>query len=135
MSTTEWTPPKGWRWVAGMLSIEGVRVVDDPSVVPGSVFVVKRGGSTGRYTWHPHAVETRHLTPDLTDPATLGCLLALVREAWGDGRLSTVHCAGMDMRGPWAVWFSGAIPQKARLLNKRFGTEAEALLAALEAAP
>lgn len=119
----------------GMLSVEGARVVDDPSVVPGSVFVVKRGGSTGRYAWHPHAVETRHLNPDFTDPATLGCLLALVREAWDDERLSTVCSPGIDMRGQWAVWFSGHIPEKARLLNKRFGTEAEALLAALEAAP
>ena len=29
-------------------------------------------------------VVSRSDVPDLTDPATLGCLLWLVREAWGD---------------------------------------------------
>ncbi len=61
--------------------------------------------------------------PDLTDPATLGCLLALVREAWGT---EYVH-ARKSERG-WEVcrgsseWYHGE-------------TEAEALVAALEEAP
>jgi len=58
--------------------------------------------------------------PDLTDPATLGCLLALVREAWGDRYL----CASLSPRKLWMVdgW-------------SLHDTEAEALVAALEAAP
>jgi hypothetical protein len=61
--------------------------------------------------------------PDLEDPSTLGCLLALVREAWGD---SAAHAVP---DGDWHVY--GDIP------GTEYGTgdtEAEALVAALEAA-
>ena len=78
--------------------------------------------------------------PDLTDPATLGCLLVLVREAWdvgyGENKYayiavnppvtphmgepwSVVVC---DHNGEWPFGFDG-------------DTEAEALIEALEAAP
>jgi hypothetical protein len=65
--------------------------------------------------------------PDLTDPATLGCLLALVRQAWGDSSLSPnpftagweYAWAGHGTSGPCGYW----------------PTEAEALVAALESAP
>jgi hypothetical protein len=70
--------------------------------------------------------------PDLTDPATLGCLLVLVREAWGDPHVYVLSCA--------SDWFTVCSP------NAEGGkwlahppidgsTEAEALIAALEAAP
>ena len=65
--------------------------------------------------------------PDLEDAATLGCLLAIVREAWGEPEASTTAGAGYD--GFWGWWaFAG---------GKQFEgtTEAEALVAALEAAP
>jgi hypothetical protein len=65
--------------------------------------------------------------PDLTDPATLGCLLALVREAWGDP-LAVVS----------PVWEKGwMIGWRVCFARSGFfaGTEAEALVAALEAAP
>lgn len=62
--------------------------------------------------------------PDLTDPATLGCLLALVREAWGDPHANTLGA------GPyWSVW-SGHVCRA-----RGCATEAEALVVALEAAP
>lgn len=68
--------------------------------------------------------------PDLTDPATLGCLLALVREAWGDQSLSVLfdHDGGM-----WRVgrWEDDGLALRCRPAD----TEAEALVAALEAAP
>lgn len=56
---------KHWRWLPGMLA----RFGDDRARLDESVFgwdVVVAG-------W----------LPDLDDAATLGCLLALVREAWG----------------------------------------------------
>lgn len=70
--------------------------------------------------------------PDLTDPATLGCLLALVREVWGP-RKSTEH-------NGWK-WQFGTLMRYGEL--RRFSshlfavdyTEAGALVAALETAP
>jgi hypothetical protein len=73
------------------------------------------------------------LLPDLTDSATLGCLLSLVREAWGDNTASTAATRELDKTTGWIMdcWN----PQSP--LNKvgPFKTEAEALVAALEAAP
>jgi hypothetical protein len=66
--------------------------------------------------------------PDLTDPATLGCLLALVREAWGDG-------VYLLPDGGWYV--KGARLKNGSSINLGIcaSTEAEALVAALKAAP
>jgi hypothetical protein len=62
--------------------------------------------------------------PDLTDPATLGALLGQVRERWKDPAAHAVPDGDWHVRGdlPWAQYGTG-------------DTEAEALLAALEAAP
>lgn len=64
--------------------------------------------------------------PDLSDPATLGCLLALVREAWDDQSVGTSYTRheGWEATAPNGVeeWPRG-------------DTEAEALVAALESAP
>jgi hypothetical protein len=65
--------------------------------------------------------------PDLSDPATLGCLLALVREAWGQG-------VYLLPDGGWYV--KGARLQDGASIGLGIcaTTEAEALVAALEAA-
>lgn len=62
--------------------------------------------------------------PDLRDPATLGCVLALVREAWGicEVRTGIRWCVVVRPAGGGRRSIYGA-------------TEAEALVAALEAAP
>lgn len=105
-----------WRWMPGM-KVGNDRIMDES--------------------------ETREVRsdelPDLTDPATLGCLLALVREAWGDPRAYLCDYGGYDSvewgvvshewdakrqaEGPKA-WFSCLLGDA--------GTEAEALVAALE---
>ena len=65
--------------------------------------------------------------PDLADPATLGCLLALVREAWGAHGL---HVRPSPEGTHWRVY------RCVTSLNQGWSTtEAEALVAALEAAP
>jgi hypothetical protein len=61
--------------------------------------------------------------PDLTDPATLGCLLALVREAWGDPTITT-HCwrvspavvARTPERGP-ERWSAAGAPVEHLLMD------------------
>ena len=73
--------------------------------------------------------------PDLDDPATLGCLLALVRKAWGMNWLH-VQCLPHLWRSRWAVVgdcstrprHDGAPAAWAR-------SEVEALVLALEGAP
>lgn len=75
----------------------------------------------------------RRWLPDPTDPATLGCLLALAREAWADPTLHAVPggSASNATRGIWweargarRKWYTGSFP-----------TEADALIAAILAAP
>lgn len=96
---------KGWRWMLGMQAI-----------TPDGLF-------GHRVTEHTVFIDPDHL-PDLTDPATLGCLLALVREAFGS---MTVFALWSADRQTW-------IMRHGRTLV-RAETEAETLVAALEAAP
>lgn len=71
------------------------------------------------------------LLPDLSDPATLGCLLALVREA--HGAASVVYLPRDGMIRAWRVV---TFAHGADFLTLGEGaTEAEALVVALEAAP
>lgn len=65
--------------------------------------------------------------PDFSDPATLGCLLALVREAWGQDDMGAFR-----YKSRWCVEHTSEDAQCAAFYGD---TEAEALVAALEAAP
>ncbi len=105
---------KRWRWMPGMLTIDGDRMSDRDIDVD-----VRIGLYDGAL-------------PDLDDPATLGCLLALVREAWGDVRIVCEWHA--RERGSIVT---GAVTSGTRgaMLPFTGGHEAEALVAALEAAP
>ena len=68
--------------------------------------------------------------PDLTDPATLGCLLALVREAWGDPTLCVAY------EHDTGYWHVGRWEDDGIAMRGKWGTsEAHALTLALEAAP
>ena len=131
----------GWRWMPGMLmteltlsSIEGIttcledrvlQVKDDDGLwyVQCEMFPHDDDGD------HEFRWADATSIPNLTDPATLGCLLALVRQAWG-------RPSGTVRR--WSVdgWYWHADYDDEHVSGKRlYPTEAEALVAALEAAP
>jgi hypothetical protein len=83
------------------------------------------------------AIERGHLeapmTPDLSDPASLGCLLALVREAWGDP--TAMVSAVKDADGSVSHWICYVFPCEDREARFPATIEPAALVAALEAAP
>jgi len=107
---------KRWRWMPGMRYQVGLlasRLSD--SQCKGKL---------------PLVAEAR---PDLSDPATLGCLLALVREALKPRGWGFTLCLA-NMGAGWQLgylaggeWFSP--------LGTIHRTEVEALVAALEVAP
>lgn len=110
---------KWWKWLPGMLH--------------GAVYATATG--SGRWQHEPKLVSCYRVSdltlrldadrlPDLTDPATMGCLLALVREAHGQTTLSPVSRG----RRLWCLADFGTTALQGE-------TEVELLVAALEAAP
>ena len=102
-----------WRWMPGMLRLR---------YAPGMADHGKREGRV-------KAREDWSYAPDFADPATLGCLLALVREAWSEPLLSVAWAGG----GWYVVQRVRHGVDALRWIDA--ATEAEALVAALEAAP
>lgn len=126
-----------WRWMPGMLALDSslsLRVaracgdliegtLDNPGhVSPGALFVADA-------------------LPDLSDPATVGCLLAMLREAWTgdepggtarfglrDGGFVTFDGQGVDCLARRNTGMSGPFTEKHR------GPMGEALALALLAA-
>jgi hypothetical protein len=96
---------KGWRFMGGMLLADGVWQA--------------RVGEGWRWK------EDAELLPVLEDPATLGCLLALVREALNSPHTHVLYVDGL---GRWECADRHSVHGSGM-------TEAEALLDALEAAP
>jgi len=103
---------KHWRWMPGMLAIVGVerqRVLSE------------------KLPAYPDWL------PDLKDPATLGCLLALVREAWSDDGITT-SCTRCGGGTGWAVHRSSPVDGVYALVPILSESEATVLVCALEAA-
>ena len=92
------------------------------------------GGSMA-CSWQPVGLHKRS-RPDWTDPATLGALLGLVRERYGDPSLH-LYCVD-ESRPPRWNWgddgLAAPISDFPAVEWGAFATEAEALIAALEAA-
>lgn len=106
---------RGWQWMRGMSNDQG-DVIDCVDVETGKAYC-------GEWDVDMTAL------PDLTDPATLGCLLALVREAYGDPYASIWYSADHNHSGDRWSYYSKAFSFSGH------ATEAEALVAALEGAP
>ena len=115
---------KRWRWMPGMRSDKGLRIVRRDY----------DGYVIGYYDnqWYMSECVSGS-TPDLTDPATLGCLLALVREAWGAEASVSVNISGF-----WAVGGATVLKGKGKGSSINLGiwkaTEIDALVSALEVA-
>lgn len=111
---------KWWRWM------------------PGMRWVAPRTGAAGRVRDTGFRVPDPEwgILPDLTDPATLGCLLVLVREAWRIADLAPQECS-MPARRRMGWAFRGRFVRESELARMvgLVDSEAEALVAALEAAP
>jgi hypothetical protein len=115
----------GWRWMSGMLRGDGFRCI----------WVDEEERELAAPTWCKNGMEWKNGRtgskdlPDLTDHSTLGCLLALVREHHKEPRLAVVPTG----KG-WSVsrvWLRSPHDRVAGVHT----LEAEALVAALEAAP
>ena len=124
---------RGWQWMPGMLAaLDGI----------GGDYRARVCRADNGLFWSdatplPYALAS--YVPDLTDPATVGCLLALVREAYRDeSKLWDGHVeVHLDHRILFFVVSfrhdaSGALVEDTLATG---GTEAEALVAALESAP
>ncbi len=111
----------GWRWSPGMLAVD-LQTRSEARVMPGTMNLIVRYLEGDRYVGGS--------VPALTDPATLGCLLALVREVWGMPTGITVTYSSDE--GLWGVSWSGATHGGC---CGRGETEGEALVTALESAP
>ena len=112
---------KRWRWMEGMSGISPARNAGDT----GYMF---------RVTDESEPFLKKEY-PNLHDPATLGCLLYLVREVWDKASLSPMYSEYEDRGGEWAL----AVPVvEERILTILLFTgrsEEEVLVKALEAAP
>ena len=121
----------GWKWMRGM------------NTTTGDTFIAFADADEAYWLAHPddpcEVDPIAGLLPDLSDPATLGCLLALVREAWGDA--SKLWNGYVEVqRDHQSLFFvvqfkhdaSGALVEDTLATG---GTEAEAHVAALEGAP
>ena len=126
---------KGWRWLPGMLTMDGVRIY----AVEGDTF----DGFDDDSEYNDHPVSALEW-PDLTDAATRGCLLELARAAWGnspslyvrlsDTRLVSDGLLGWEANG-WADAEHSPDGRPGSWRGWGYASEAEALVAALEAAP
>jgi hypothetical protein len=137
------------RWISPRM--HAFREMADGEIGP-SCTVVLVDGPVAHVVWDQGSgrlkpIAVAELLPDLSDPATIGCLLAIVREAWGDElvhvspRVEDPEDTGAlyGLPAAWIVGSTGVHGYREFLGSRgrrpRFGSEAEALVHALEAAP
>lgn len=106
----------GWAWKPGMLTLDGWRILRVDEDGYRFAYNVKQS--------YAYAAIGDAL-PDLTDPATIGCVVAWLRTASGDPALYTVLAGGDTETGVWHVRWNTS--------SRRGRTEGEALVSAWEA--
>jgi hypothetical protein len=116
------TACKHWRWMDGMRTQSGYRAQGRQEL--GLEESYEWDIDSGGYALFHGAIEL----PDLDDPATLGCLLALVRLAQGDCTIWTM----VDVDCDEGAWLCTGL--EVGEIGSGY-SEAHALVAALEAAP
>ena len=119
---------RNWRWLAGALARGEDPTTGDPGWLRVREF-------HNRLTLGGQAHQLTRPYPDLNDPATVGCLLALVREAWEPHRGDDSVVSTMQVGDKWGVGARYGSEGLAAIVLPAFDTEAEALIKALEAAP
>lgn len=124
-----------WRWLPGMIA---------QGIYPGSDHTswVRIKDFHNSKTCGAQAEQLQNPYPNLYNYETLVCLLHLVREAWDDDYAwleSTNRYYAFDDKGPTCceqAWILHVLGRSAQTYRKIPGmTEAEALVAALEASP
>lgn len=133
----------GWRWLPGMRAIRPdgsfplrvVQVGAEPAYAHEEPAHPDGWVSAARGLWGTDL-------PDLADPCTLGGLLALVREAWGDGGIYACHMDGYDAYEWVCIVDTERLAPRHDFPHTRSGvtwfdgeSEPAALVAALRAAP
>ena len=118
-----------WKWLNGMRTIDGERIceVTSSEVLGWHKDLLDCADGMVQLVPFKHSVPV----PDLTDPATLGCLEQLVKDAYGVPHIWVEVRYGQRAR----VLSPDNFSEGARMLSEwQIGTEAAALVAALEAA-
>ena len=100
--------------------------------------LARRAVACEGWRWMPGILRLSSVSPampDLTDPATLGCVLALVAERHGVN-MEDVYTSKVG-GGGWSVWVVDGEEQRCAWPQWRvtYSTRRAALVAALEASP
>ena len=130
---------KHWRWMAGMRALDSTGEEHPARVIDHRRSVVYEDNDGAIH----EGVLSRSDVPDLTDPATLGCLRHLAAKAHGAWDIVIQVDIAPRMEGTHGWW--RAIDSRGRKIQGAFGTfvcpndgtdiKVHALVAALEAAP
>ena len=125
---------KGWRWMRGMLCL-----VDEDGYGARIVYVGHTGGASQTAdSYEGGGIITTGCIregslPDLTDPATMGCIMSLVREAWGEPGLSCIGWRTDEGASSFMMMGGDNYKMKSVIMGQtEHSTRAEAVIVALE---
>jgi hypothetical protein len=111
---------KSWRWMPGIRSLGGWRFI---SVDTDKVEIVNHLYEIINF----HKIDLPHIAsslPDLSDPATLGCLISLIQEAYNKKIVISIGSGWWSIQTDYKDWD-----------GDNTSSVLEALVLALEAAP